>query len=62
MTINLKNPTVRYLIIKMAELAKNYQEPYDDRDMTAYKNNEKLFPKWDTYEEMLLDALNGKLN
>ena len=62
MTINLKNPTVRYLIIKMAELAKNYQEPYDDHDMTAYKNNEKLFPKWDTYEEMLLDALNGKLN
>jgi hypothetical protein len=62
MMISLKNPTVRYLIIKMAELAKAYQEPYDDHDMPAYKNNEKLFPKWDTYGEMLLDALNGKLD
>lgn len=45
MIINLKNPTARYLIIKMAELAENYQIPYDDSDMVAYKNNEKLFPK-----------------
>lgn len=62
MIINLKNPTARYLIIKMAELAENYQEPYDDRDMTAYKNNEKLFPKWDVYAEMLLDVVNGTLD
>jgi len=62
MMISLKNPTVRYLIIKMAELAKAYQEPYDDRDMTAYKNNEKLFQKWEVYEEMFVDAWNGKLD
>lgn len=62
MAINLKNPTVRYLIIKMAELAKAYQEPYDDRDMTAYENNKELFPKWEIYREMLIDAWNGKLD
>lgn len=62
MTINLKNSTIRYLIIKMAELAKAYQEPYDDRDMTAYENNKKLFSKWEVYEEMFIDAWNGKLD
>ena len=62
MTISLSNSTVRYLIIKMAELAKAYQEPYDDYDMAAYKNNEELFPKWEIYREMFIDALNGKLD
>lgn len=62
MTINLKNSTVRYLIIKMAELAKDYQEPYDDRDMAAFKNNEKLSLKWEVYEEIFIDAWNGELD
>lgn len=61
MIISLKNPTVRYLIIKMAELAEDYQEPYDDHDIAASKNNEKLFQKWEVYEEMFIDAWNGKL-
>ena len=61
MIINLKNSTVRYLIIKMAQIAEAYQEPYDDHDVGAYKNNEKLFPKWEAYEEMFIDAWNGKL-
>ena len=60
--IGLKNPTVRYLIIKMAELAKTYQEPYDDHDMAAYENNKELFPKWEVYREMLVDAWNGEFD
>ena len=62
MTFNLKNSTIRYLIIKMAKIAEAYQEPYDDHDMSAYQNNNDLYSKWDTYEEILLDALNGKLD
>ena len=60
--ISLKDPTIRYLVIKMAELAKAYQEPYDDHDTIAYENNKELFPKWEVYREMLIDAWNGKLN
>ena len=46
----------------MAKIAEDYQEPYDDHDMSAYQNNKDLYSKWDTYEEILLDALNGKLD
>ena len=60
--ISLKNSTVRYLIIKMAELAEAYQEPYDDHDMAAYENNKELFSKWEVYREMFIDAWNGKLD
>ena len=60
--ISLKNATVRYLVIKMAELAKAYQEPYDEHDMAAYENNKELFSKWEVYREMFIDAWNGKLD
>jgi len=62
MALSLENPTVRYLIIKLAELAKAYQEPYDEHDMPAYENNKELFPRWAVYKEMLIDAWNGKLD
>lgn len=62
MAFNLKNSTTRYLIIKLAELAKDYQEPYDDRDMAAYENNKELFPKWEVYKDMLIDAWNGEFD
>jgi len=62
MTFSLKNPTVRYLIIKLAELAKAYQEPYDEHDMPAYENNKELFPKWEIYRDMLIDAWNGEFD
>ena len=62
MAISLKNPTVRYLIIKLADLAKAYQEPYDDYDRDAYENNKELFSKWEVYRDMLIDAWNGKFD
>jgi len=50
---NFNDKMVRKLIIKMGELAKKYQIPYDDRDMEAYKNNNELNARWEIYAELL---------
>lgn len=54
---NFDNETVRMLIIKMGELAKKYQIPYDDRDMEAYKNNNELEARWEIYGELLEELM-----
>ena len=45
-----------------AELAKAYQEPYDDYNRDANENNKELFSKWEVYRDMLIDAWNGKFD
>ena len=55
---NFNNKMVRMLIIKMGELAKNYQIPYDDRDIKAYENNNKLKVRWEMYAELLEELMN----
>jgi hypothetical protein len=54
---NFDDKMVRKLIIKMGELAKKYQIPYDDRDMKAYENNNKLEVSWEMYAELLEELL-----
>ena len=54
---NLNNKMVRKLIIKMGELAKKYQVPYDDRDMDAHKNNTELDAHWKIYAELLEELM-----
>ena len=54
---NFNNQMVRKLIIKMGELAKKYQIPYDDRDMEAYKNNNELNTRWEIYAELLEELM-----
>jgi len=54
---NFDDKMVRMLIIKMGELAKNYQIPYDDRDMEAYKNNAELKARWKVYGELLEELM-----
>jgi len=43
----------RKLIIKMADLARQYQEPYDSRDIKAHDNNGPLEQRWIVYAELL---------
>ena len=47
----------RKLIIKMADLARQYQEPYDDRDAKAYDNNRPLEQRWIIYAELLNEMM-----
>lgn len=54
---NFDNKMVRMLIIKMGELAKQYQIPYDDRDMKAYENNTELKTCWKIYGELLEELM-----
>lgn len=54
---NFDNKMIRMLIIKMGELAKNYQIPYDDRDMKAYENNKELKARWEIYGELLEELM-----
>ena len=54
---NFDDKMVRKLIIKMSELAKKYQIPYDDRDMEAYKNNNELNTHWEIYAELLEELM-----
>lgn len=54
---NFDNKMVRMLIIKMGELAKKYQVPYDDRDMKAYENNTELKTRWKIYGELLEELM-----
>ena len=54
---NFDNKMVRKLIIKMGELAKKYQVPYDDRDMKAYENNTELNARWKIYAELLEELM-----
>jgi len=49
----LYNPTARKLIIKMAEVAQAYQEPYDSMDKKAQEHNLPLEQKWNIYFELL---------
>jgi hypothetical protein len=49
----LKNPVARKLIIKMAELAQAWQEPYDSMDKCTQDYNLPLEQKWDFYVELL---------
>ena len=54
---NFDDKMVRMLIIKMGELAKKYQVPYDDRDMKAYENNKELKARWKVYGELLEELM-----
>jgi len=54
---NFDDKMVRMLIIKMGELAKKYQVPYDDRDMEAYENNKELKARWEVYGELLEELM-----
>jgi hypothetical protein len=54
---NFDDKMVRMLIIKMGELAKKYQIPYDDRDMEAYENNKELKARWKVYGELLEELM-----
>ncbi len=54
---NFDDKMVRMLIIKMGELAKKYQVPYDDRDMEAYENNKELKARWKVYGELLEELM-----
>lgn len=45
----------RILIIKMAELAKEYKKPYDDMDREASANNSALKEKWGIYRDLLVN-------
>ena len=54
---NFDNKMVRKLVIKMGELAKKYQVPYDDRDMVAYENNNELNVHWKIYAELLEELM-----
>jgi hypothetical protein len=54
---NFDDKMVRKLIIKMGELAKKYQIPYDDRDMKAYENNNELKIYWKIYAELLEELM-----
>ena len=53
----LYNPTARKLIIKMAEVAQAYQEPYDSMDQDAQKHNLPLEQKWNIYFELLEELI-----
>lgn len=48
----------RYFIIKMAELAAKYQEPYDKMDQEAYQHNQPLEQQYDLYRKILKDLCN----
>jgi len=48
---------VRKLIIRMADLAKQWKEPYDDMDREARSFDRALEEKWNIYAEMLSDLL-----
>jgi len=50
---------VRKLIIKMATLAKDWQDPYDDMDHEVKSKNLALKDKWQVYAEILEDILEG---
>ena len=54
---NFDNKMVRMLIIKMGELAKKYQVPYDDRDMKVYEYNNGLNARWKIYGELLEELM-----
>ena len=54
---NFDDKMVRMLIIKMGELAKKYQVPYDDRDMEAYENNKELKARWKVYGKLLEELM-----
>ena len=54
---NFDNKMTRKLIIKMGELAKKYQVPYDDRDIKAYENNTELNARWKIYAELLEELM-----
>lgn len=45
----------RKIIIRLAELAKQYKEPYDDMDREARAHNAKLNEKWKEYVDFLED-------
>lgn len=49
----LKNPVARKLIIRMAELAQTWKEPYDSMDRDTQMHNLPLEQKWDFYVELL---------
>jgi len=57
---DLKNSYDRYLLIKMGELAKKYQEPYDSKDESARRNNTPLEQKMNFFNELLTDKWNNK--
>ena len=55
--MNLRNKLERTLIIKMAECAKAYYEPYDDVDRTHAQENAELITRynllWEMWEELV---------
>lgn len=53
--MDLENEAERYLIIKMAELAKQWKEPHDDEDREQMRKNAPLEDKYEVYKEMLRD-------
>ena len=53
----LYNPTARKLIIKMAEVAQAYQEPYDSMDKKTQEHNLPLEQKWNIYFELLEELI-----
>ena len=54
----LRDKTERYIIEKMAEISKEYYEPYDLEDRTNEKKNEKLNIQYEIYKQMLKDLYN----
>ena len=57
MYLSIKNKTTRYLIEKLAILAQQYKEPYDDHDSVAAENNIPLEAKLKIYVEMLNELM-----
>lgn len=52
----LKDNVERKLIMKMAEIAKEYVEPYDNMDRSPeVQKNAWREVKYDTYKELLLE-------
>lgn len=58
MIFNLDKSFDRYLLIQMAELAKQYKEPYDSHDEPAKRNNAPLEQKMKFFNELLTAKIN----
>ena len=50
--MGLKNETERYLIIKMAEQAEQWEEPYDDMDREQMLKNKPFEMKYELYKDV----------
>lgn len=52
--------TEKYLILRMADLLKKWEEPYDDMDREQMQKNAPIEREFEILESMLRDHWDGK--